>query len=293
MPDMLEWATFGDESQQGTEAWRQARNKRIGASDVPIILGVSEFMTPYQLWEQKTGRAEPQPHTYAMERGLQAEAKIQELYEKRTGVRLERFIAESKNIIPLVASLDGFNPETKTVVEFKYPSKAKHEAASRGEIPPMYLWQIQAQIAAADADGGEYVSFDGEDIVIVPVSKNDQMISEIAKAVPSFWKLIESDTPPAYTDRDFVPLDGPELASLAEQYKAAKTLLDDAEARLSSLKKQIEQQVAHRRARFYGLRVTRSTRRGAIDYSKVTQLDGVDLEQFRKKSIEVVSVSVE
>lgn len=291
--DMLEWATFGDESQQGTEAWRQARQKRIGASDVPIIMGASEFMTPYQLWEQKTGRAEPQPHTYAMERGLQAEAKIAELYEAKRGVKLEKFIAESKTITPLVASLDGFNPQTKTVVEFKYPSKAKHEAAIRGEIPHMYFLQVQAQIECAEAQAGEYVSFDGQDIVIVPVAKDDSTIAEIAKAVRRFWQCVQTDTPPAFTDRDFVPMEGPELASLAEQYKAAKTLLDDAEARLSSLKKQIEQQVKQRRARFYGLRVTRSTRKGAIDYGKVTQLDGVDLEQFRKKSIEVVAVAVE
>lgn len=291
--DMLEWATFGDESQQGTEAWRQARQKRIGASDVPIIMGASEFMTPYQLWEQKTGRAEPQPHTYAMERGLQAEARIAELYEAKIGAKLEKFIAESKNIIPLVASLDGFNPQTNTVVEFKYPSKAKHEAATRGEIPHMYFLQVQAQIECTGAQAGDYVSFDGQDIVIVPVAKDDATIAEIAKAVGKFWQCVQTDTPPAFTDRDFVPMEGPELAAIAEQYKAAKQLMEDAESRMKSLKKQIESSIEHRRARFYGLRFTRTTRKGSIDYGKVTQLNGVDLEQFRKPAIEVVSIAVE
>lgn len=290
---MIEWASFSDESEQGTEAWKQARRRRIGASDVPIILGVSEYRTPLQLWEERTGRAEPQAHTYAMERGLQAEAKIQELYERKRGVKLERFIAESKTVIPLVASLDGFNPERRTVVEFKYPSKAKHDAALRGEIPPMYLWQIQAQIEAAGARAGEYVSFDGEDIVIIDVPKDDEMIKEIGRAVPEFWKHIQDDTPPAFTDRDFVPMEGPELASIAEQYRAVKLLLDENEQKLDSLRRQLNALVPHRRARFYGVRLTRTTRKGAIDYAKVPNLAGVDLEQYRKKPVESFSVVLE
>lgn len=293
MPDLIEWASFADENQQGTEAWRQARRRRIGASDVPIILGVSEFMTPFQLWEERTGRREPKQQTYAMERGLQAEAKIQELYEAHAGVKLERFIAESKTTIPLVASLDGFNHKSQCVVEFKYPSQEKHEAALRGEIPLMYRWQVQAQIEAADAKFGEYVSFDGNEIVIVHVPRDEAMIDKIKEAVPKFWKLIESDTPPEYTDKDFVPVEGPEIAALAEQYRATKTLLDESESRLRFLRAQIENMVTHRRAKFYGLKLTRSTRKGAIDYSKVKQLDGVDLEQFRKRSTDVVTITVD
>jgi putative phage-type endonuclease len=291
--DMIEWASFPDENTQGSQAWLESRRKRIGASDVPIIMGVSEWATPYQLWLEKTGRSEPKGSNFAMERGLQAEPKIQELYEQKFGVKLERYIAESKTIPHLVASLDGFDASRNAVVEFKYPSKAKHEAAKQGVVPPMYVWQIQAQIECSGAEKGIYVSFDGEDIVTVEVPKDDDMILEIDRAVGKFWKSIESDTPPAFTERDFVPMEGPDLAAIAEQYRAVKSILDENEEKLKTLRSQLSLLVPHKRARFYGVRFTRTERKGAIDYAKVPALNGVDLEQYRKPPIEVTNVVLE
>jgi predicted phage-related endonuclease len=39
--------------------FQEIRYKTIGASDIPIILGLSTFTTPYELWRQKTGKDEP------------------------------------------------------------------------------------------------------------------------------------------------------------------------------------------------------------------------------------------
>lgn len=293
MVDMLEWAQFPDENVQGSAAWRESRKKRIGASDVPVLLGVSEFMTPYQLWEEKTGRSVDRPQTFAMERGLQAEAKIAELYERKTGVKLDKFIAESKNIIPLVASLDGFNRSTNRVVEFKYPSKSKHEAALRGEVPEMYLWQIQAQIECTNADGADYVSYDGSDIVIVPVERNEDMIAKISKEVPRFWKFVESDTPPPLSDRDYAPIGG-EHRLLVDDFLAINAEFKIIESKLKAAKQALLNALSDRRRyRGFGVRINRYERKGAIDYSKIDVLKTIDLESYRKPPVLVESVEVE
>ena len=39
------------------DTWLDKRNEGIGASDIPIILGESNFMTPLELWEIKTGKS--------------------------------------------------------------------------------------------------------------------------------------------------------------------------------------------------------------------------------------------
>lgn len=41
---------------QNTQEWEKFRLQKIGASDAPIIMGVSPWKTPFQLWLEKTGQ---------------------------------------------------------------------------------------------------------------------------------------------------------------------------------------------------------------------------------------------
>lgn len=41
------------------ESFHKSRLKNLGASDFPILLGLSKFCTPYELWRIKSGRQEP------------------------------------------------------------------------------------------------------------------------------------------------------------------------------------------------------------------------------------------
>ena len=41
---------------QGTSEWLENRKNHIGASDAPVVMGVSPWDTPYKLWENKLGR---------------------------------------------------------------------------------------------------------------------------------------------------------------------------------------------------------------------------------------------
>ena len=41
---------------QRSPEWLQWRSQGITASDIPIILGLSPYKTPWQLWAEKVGR---------------------------------------------------------------------------------------------------------------------------------------------------------------------------------------------------------------------------------------------
>jgi predicted phage-related endonuclease len=43
-------------------AWLKSRKAGVGGSDMSTILGLNAFKTPYDLWLEKTGRAEPGGH---------------------------------------------------------------------------------------------------------------------------------------------------------------------------------------------------------------------------------------
>ena len=58
---------------QGSPEWLAHRAKYRNASETPVVLGVSPWQTPYQLWLEKKGRAE-RPVTFPMQRGKELEA---------------------------------------------------------------------------------------------------------------------------------------------------------------------------------------------------------------------------
>lgn len=47
----------------GSPEWHEARSSFIGGSDIPIILGLSQFKSAFQLWHEKAGLLEREPVT--------------------------------------------------------------------------------------------------------------------------------------------------------------------------------------------------------------------------------------
>ena len=58
---------------QGSPEWHAHRARSRNASETPVVMGISPWQTPYQLWLLRTGRAE-QKVTPAMRRGSELEA---------------------------------------------------------------------------------------------------------------------------------------------------------------------------------------------------------------------------
>ena len=77
---------------QGSPEWHAHRAKYRNASETPVVLGLSPWTTPHQLWQIKTGRA-PQPDvTAAMAHGTATEPLAREAYEKLTGYVMQPLV---------------------------------------------------------------------------------------------------------------------------------------------------------------------------------------------------------
>lgn len=68
------------------EDWLAARRLGIGGSDAPVLLGGSKFGNPYQVWLDKTGRADEDGPTEPMIRGTWLEPHIAQRFEDETGI---------------------------------------------------------------------------------------------------------------------------------------------------------------------------------------------------------------
>ena len=69
---------------QGSPEWHEHRRKYRNASETPVILGLSPWQTPYQLWQLKLGLVE-QEVTAAMRHGSELEPVARAAYERQTG----------------------------------------------------------------------------------------------------------------------------------------------------------------------------------------------------------------
>lgn len=281
--------------EQGGSDWIAWRAGGIGASEIPAIMGESDFNTPLGIWELKTGRAKFEGN-FATRRGTEAEPRIRALYELLNEKNMPPCLAEHPTIPYLRASLDGYNLEEKRVLEIKYPSKEKHEMAKNGTIPPCYYGQVQAQMFITGATCADYVSYDGENIAVVTVKPDPAYIEKMLPVAEKFWKCVQTDTPPELTERDYKTLQGKEETALAEAYVKAYREAKAQEKILAELKAKIVAAAGtHKRVRCGDIKIIRTVQKGAVDYEKVLKanaLDAIDLEPFRKKSSERVTISV-
>jgi len=78
----------------------------------------------------------------------------------------------------------------------------------------------------------------------------------------------------------------------ASRYRSARLKLDRASLEEQYARAELEKLAMARRTYGCGTEVLRSLRRGAIDYARIPELRGVDLEPYRKKPVEVVRINL-
>lgn len=265
--------------EQNTAEWLEHRRKGIGASDIPIILGLSPYKTPYQLWEQKTGRSKDEDMSFQAARGHELEPVARYAHFNQTEIQTEPALVE-KGLFR--ASLDGWNEEHKLVLEIKCPGKEDHDLALAGKIPEKYYYQVQQQLYCADAELAHYYSFDGEAGALVYCRRDEEAIKRIIEVGTHFWTFVEKDTPPPLSSRDYKKVNSGDMAQLASEFNRYYEMKRMADEFISRTKEMIEANLDHDRVELPRLKVVKVERKGSVDYSKIPELAGLDLEAYRK-----------
>lgn len=273
---------------QGSAEWLAHRQHYLGASDAAVVMGVSPWMTPLQLWEQKMGVAPPTLETSAMRRGTLMEPEARKAFEDATGLEVFPQIVYHPKKTFMMASLDGLSLDRKHAVEIKCPGAKAHSIALDGNIPEYYMPQLQHQLACIGLETLWYYSYDGNTGVKIEVSRDECYIEDLIEAESAFWRLVQTKTAPVATDRDHEDRDGPVWISISrrlqennDKIRDLKTSLSTYEDEREMLKKTLIEDSRGRSCRCGSLTLTRSFPKGRIDYSKIPHIKGVNLECFR------------
>jgi len=179
-----------------TEQQREARMHGLGGSDAPAVLGISPFRTPVQLWQEKTGQAEPEvlDDVEAVAWGNLLEDAVAGEFSRRTGIKLRRV---NETIVSraepfLLANIDRRVVGVPDVVEIKTVRGLD------GDQPRAdHLVQVQHYMHVGDFRHGWLVYLiAGQRLIWFEVQRDEAAIEQLLAAEREFWRHVRERTPP-------------------------------------------------------------------------------------------------
>ena len=121
-----------------------------------------------------------------------------------------------------------------------------------------------------------------DDFIHFTVHRNDDFIEKMIIAETEFYSKLLNFEAPEMTDRDYVKRDDEFLVSKIERFKYLKSHIDEYE----SLRDEIIEDCENKSTICNGVKISKSVRKGNVKYKEIPELQGVDLDKYRGKSIE-------
>lgn len=283
------------ELEQGSPEWLDFRRSHIGASDAPIIMGVSPWKKIHALYLEKISGESKTFYSNAMRRGNELEEPVRQMVAEKLGIEFATVVLESVEMPYLSASLDGINEEKEVFLEIKCPLGEDHETAREKKVPEKYYPQIQHTFLVTGFKKGYYASYQENDLIIFEVERDDKYIAKMLKEEKAFHhRTITFDAPPNNEGEDF--RDNKVWQVLEEQYKVVCFEIDNIKEELEGRaeeKAQIEiefRELANSESAYGNLvKFTHSKRKAPVNYKAIPELKGVDLDAYRKEPIDCYS----
>ncbi len=269
--------------EQGTAEWLSLRTTKITSTDAAVIVGSSHWKTRIQLYNEKISDA---PITTfvndRMKRGTELEPVARQLFCIQNGIEVfPRVVTRDW----AMASLDGMSEDGKQSVEIKCPGDKDHALALSGRIPDHYYPQLQHQLYVTGLNSIFYYSFDGTDGVTLVVKRDDAYIEKMVEQEKIFYDCIVNKTPPEPSENDYVERDDELWLQCAQQWKYTNEQIKCLEKEEDHLRKQLIFLSGESNVRGGGLSLCNVKRKGHVEYSRIPELRGVDLDKYRKECI--------
>lgn len=284
--------------EQGTQEWRNLRRSKICASDMPIILGQSEYMTRYQLWEIKTGLKEEEPPSTGMQLGHRYEHQIRQYAIDNFGYNFVPAVVSPDVHSIFLASLDGIDEQKHVILEAKLCRHEIFNMIKNNVCPPHFYIQIQVQLFCSNCESCLLVAYSitNNDYASMYIMKDETLFQEYNKEAQIFMAYIESLIAPDKIAKDF-PLtqyNDVDDQILSVAYSQALSDLKKQEALVQELKTQILKRANGQSCIVGNFDVKKITKKGSTDWDALCdhyQIAEVEREKFTKPSSEYFKIT--
>lgn len=284
------------------QSWLKWRKEGIGGSDAPVVMGVSPWRTILELYQEKTADSvvDKEPN-YAQDRGIRMEPRIRALYEMQMGRTFEPKTVQMGEFPFMRASLDG--QDEYSIIEIKLSGKEDWlNSIENAAIPAKYYPQVQHNLLVSGAQECIYLSYlytkeepkilIMENLASIVVYPDIEYQKSLLEKCTIFWvdNILRKVPPGLQTGpakKDEAPLLGFDHA--AYEWRMIADQIESLEERKETLRKIIlEAAIAtgHSKLNCNGIKLNLKSRIGSVDYKKIPELQGVDLEPYRGKSIQ-------
>lgn len=178
------------------------RMKSIGSSDIGVILGVSKYLSPVQLWMQKRGELEPQGESEVMRWGKILEEPIAREYTNRTGTKLKRRnkTQHHKLYDYFTSHIDREAIGRRLIVEVKahgiWGAKEFGDEGS-SEVPASHEAQVTWQMGITGIEHTDFaVLIGGQKFCQYHVDFDPELFAMMLERAQEFWARVQEGRPP-------------------------------------------------------------------------------------------------
>lgn len=250
------------------DEWREDRVSGIGASEAAAALGLSPWMSRFELFAIKTGRM-PAPDlsdNEAVEFGTRLEKVVAEAFADRTGRRIEMWpqdqVAVHDDHLWMRCTPDAiqFDEEKgEGLLQIKTTSAWNAKEWDGDESPLHYQIQCMTELAVTGHTWGSLACLiGGQKLVWVDFERNQKFIDTLIPNLQEFWRIVQArEEPPITSDRPLAiaqvlsklhPNDSGEMIELppdAEQWTADLEEVKEKLKRLEEEKAALENNIKH------------------------------------------------
>ncbi len=173
--------------EQGTPGWHEWRERGVGASDAPAIMGENPWKSRKRLLKEKLENIRVPPNE-KMRRGTRLEPEARRLYTQTTGVGVRPACLEHQTYTWLHASVDGLSHNAKTVVEIKCGESVYRHSESKKTVPRYYVGQLQHILALTELEEIDFWCYlPNRSPVFLKVERDRQYINDLLGEEEAFW----------------------------------------------------------------------------------------------------------
>lgn len=184
------------------EEWLDIRSKYIGGSDAGAVVGMNPYKSRYTLWAEKTKKVPSFEGNTTTRVGAYLEQLVADMFEEETGKKVRKKNSTMVNdLYPFAcANVDRMIVGEKAFLEIKTTNSFPIMKSLRNseEFPEAYYCQVVHYLAVTGLEKAYLaVLINCRELKIYEMERDQAEIDALMGAEEAFWKLVETNTPPA------------------------------------------------------------------------------------------------
>lgn len=277
---------------QGSQEWLSLRKQMITSTDTACILGLNPFKSAYQLIQEKLSD-KPSFVTEKMKEGSFLEEEARDLANIHYKTDYKPIVIQSLEYPFMMSSLDGMNNQGK-ILEIKCGEKSYIQYVYENIIPDYYMAQLQKNMLISGEKVCIYQVYrNQEKNCFCVVERDDAFIEKIIKAETKFYEDFKNLDFSDYVNDQYEEQNSKEWRILSEIYRQTKSQIKDLEIKEKLIKEELISLCNGVPSKGYGITLSKSIRKGTVDYSCIPELKNVNLDAYRSKSTEIWKITTQ